>query len=297
MALTARLKPLIRQVTPPFLLGLARRARARLHRPAGPPHLPEWEYIPEGWRYAAAHPEVRGWNAEGVLATYRAKWPRFHSLIQGAGPLGVGHESGLDGVEDVAAHNTVVSFGYALALAAGGRPAVSLLDWGGGIGHYALLARALLPGVAVEYHCKDVPRLAAAGRELLPGDNFHDDEGCLDRTYDLVLASGSLHFSEDWDGLLRRLARAARGYLLVTRLPTIDEGEPYVFVQRPYAYGYDTEYLGWCVRRDAVLAVTEAAGLALVRELVVGEQPAIAGAPSPCRYRGFLFRASPPEAG
>ena len=40
---------------------------------------------------------------------------------------------------EYARHNTYVSFGYVAALAAAGRNEMSMLDWGGGIGEYAVL--------------------------------------------------------------------------------------------------------------------------------------------------------------
>lgn len=280
------MKSLIKQLTPPIMLDLLRRARRGRQATTI-----EWEYIPEGWRYAELHPEVRGWNVDSVLKTYTAKWPRFLEMVRGAGPLGIAHESALNSAEEIISHNLVVSFGYALALAASGRESVSLLDWGGGIGHYALFARALLPGVVVEYHCKDVPLMVATGRELLPNDTFYDDEGYLERSYDLVFASGSLHYSEDWAALLSKLAGVTARYLCVTRLPTASHSPSYVFIQRPYDYGYNTEYLGWCINRSAVMRAAEEAGLTLVREFLIGEQPLIVGAPEPCQYRGFLFRS------
>jgi hypothetical protein len=39
--------------------------------------------------------------------------------------------------------------------------------------------------------------------------DFREDESCLERTYDLVVASSSLQYAEDWRGLLDRIAAAA----------------------------------------------------------------------------------------
>jgi hypothetical protein len=68
-----------------------------------------------------------------------------------------------------------------LARTGHGRERISVLDWGGGVGQYFPLARALLPEVKIDYHCKDVPVLASVGRELLPEISFYDDDPCLDR--------------------------------------------------------------------------------------------------------------------
>ena len=171
-----------------------------------------------------------------------------------------------------------------------------MLDGGGGIGHYYLLAQALLPGVEIVYHCKDVPALTGYGAQLFPEQHFCSDETCLQRVYDFVLASASMHYTEDWQALLRRLAGATRDYLYVADLPTVLEAPSFVFVQRPYEYGYNTEYLGWCLNRTEFLRVAAGAGLHLLREFVYGHRPLIHGAPEQNAHRGYLFRARPEGA-
>ena len=253
----------------------------------------EWEYVPEGWAYAETHPEVKGWNVQDVLEAYKEKWPKFVRMVQGTGPLGVAHESALTTNEDLSSHNTMMGFAYALALAAHKKDRLSMLDWGGGIGHYYLLAQALLPEVEIEYHCKDVPVLCEYGAQLFPQQHFSMDERCFDRVYDFVLASVSMHYTEDWQTLLQRLAGATRDYLYIANLPTVQKASSFVFVQRPYQYGYNTEYLAWCLNRTEFLHTAERAGLHLLREFVYGHQPFIHGAPEQNTYRGYLFRARP----
>jgi putative methyltransferase (TIGR04325 family) len=107
-----------------------------------------------------------------------------------------------------------------------------------------------------------------------------------------VLASSSLQYLPDWANLFERLARACSGYMLVTRLPIIHAAATYVFVQRPYQYGYRTEYLAWCLNRTEFLAQATSHGLELVREFSVGFSVEVHNAPEPSEYRGFLFRAA-----
>ena len=131
--------------------------------------------------------------------------------------------------------------------------------------------------------------MAQAGQALLSEAHFYTDDRCLSRRYDLVLASSSLYYAEDWKGTLAKLAGATGGYLYVAGLPTVERAASFVFVQRPYRYGYETEYLGWCVNHDELLAAAQAAGLRLVREFAQAYRPEIYGAPEQCEYRGFLF--------
>jgi putative methyltransferase (TIGR04325 family) len=295
---------IVKGLVPPYLWAVLKALRARVRprpqprpaprqpapepEPAPAPTPPEWEYIPEGWSRQAG-----GWDVEAVAQAYREKWPSFLEAVAGPGPLGVAHEVPA-GVkvprDDIDMQQTVLAFGYALALAARGGDSVSMLDWGGGPGHYAVLARALVPEIELEYWSKDVPVLAALGRELLPQEHFVDDDSCLDRRYDLVLASGSLQYAENWQDMVARLAGATGRYLYITRLPTAIEGDSFVVMQRAHRYGYDTEYLGWVLNREALLAAASAAGLELEREFIL---PAWLSAPGgsedPIGHRGFLF--------
>lgn len=278
-------KAFLRDLTPP----LAWRALGRLRtRPDAAPDAPQFEHVPDAWE----RPLGSEWDTAAIAETYRAKWPRFVDLVDGTGPLGIAHESDLTSREDLATHNTVLSFAYAAARAArGGR--LSVLDWGGGCGHYALLARAALPAVEVAYTARDVPALVDLGADVLPGDRFvSDDDAALDRTYDLIVVSGALHYARDWRALVARLAAHTGRSLLLTRLPVADGVASFPYVQRVpagYGYGDETTFVGWCFGRDEVLGEAARAGLTLVRELVVGEQWSIEGAPAPATVRGFLF--------
>jgi len=269
---------------PPAVVDLIRQVRA----PRGPG---DWEYRAEGWRHVP--PDAGGWNVESVRDAQLQTWPEFVRLVEGHGPLGVNHTDLVPNAENHGAHNTVMSFAYVLALAAAGRPAVSFLDWGGGVGHYAVLSRSLLPGTRVDYYCKDLPLLCAAGRTVLPAATFFErDDECAGRTYDLVLASSSLHYSEDWRATLRLLAGMTGRYLYVTRLPVVRQAPSYVVVQRPHSCGYHTEYQGWFLNREELLGAAAGLGLELLREFLIDEHPPVPHAPEPADYRGFLFRTS-----
>ncbi len=256
--------------------------------PAEPPQ-PEWEYVPDGW-----HRKVGGWSGDAVADAYAAKWQSYLDALEGPGPLGLNHEVRSGEPVDRSnreSHNTIVSFAYALALAARNRDRLAILDWGGGLAHYEPLSRVLVPGLELEYHCKEVEPIAARGREVLPHVRFHTDESCLERRYDLVLASSSLHYVEDWPSLLAKLAGATGDYLFVTRLPVALTTDSFVVLQRAHAYGYDTEYLGWVVNRNDLVRRAADSNLELAREFLLSAWFSAAGAPEdPVEHRGFLFR-------
>lgn len=279
------LAPLLRDLTPPLLWRGLAGLRARLRG------APEWEYIPAGWAYADSHPEVSGWDVQSVADVYRAKWPGFVAAVQGSRSLDFTHEAPVLSGGDLSAHNAVMSFAYVLGRVAQEEPAPSLLDWGGGCGHYAVLARALYPRLALDYHCRDLPLLAGLGAEFLPGDHFYSDDACLARRYDLVMANTSFHYNRAWQSRLAGLVGATGRYFYAGNFPITTDADSFVFVQRPYAYGYATEYLAWCLNREEFLAEATRLGLGLEREFVYGYAPKIHNAPGGAGYRGFLFRA------
>lgn len=257
----------------------------------------EWEYMPQGWD--TKDPRMKGWNDESVLEVLKAKWPMFVRAVQSNGPFRVA--SPLHCAEgarplselDYIWHNVVMAYAYVLTLAARKHDRLSLLDWGGGLGHYYLISKALLPEIEIDYHCKELPLVCRGGRDLFPEASFYDDdERCFQRSYDLVLVSTSLQYSPKWQETVSRLASVSRSYLYITRLPVIEQVASFVVVQRPYPHGYQTEYLSWFLNRRELLSHMSALQMELVREFLIQERPYVHKAPEQGTYRGFLFRPS-----
>jgi putative methyltransferase (TIGR04325 family) len=248
---------------------------------------PEWEIVADTDATWAALP---GWDHGSIAALQAAKWPEFVRSVEGPGMLGRSHE-GTAGLPDLATHNTLMTFGYALSRSCGGLATASVLDWGGGVGHYALYSRALLPGVAFDYHVKDLPGLCEAGRSLAPDVTFHDgDETALARRYDFVIASSSIQYVRDPHAMLRRLCEASKEYLLITRTPFLEKHDDMLVVQRPHRYGYMTEYAGWFMNLDRFIQSAAENGFVLDRQFLIGEQPYLPDFEGPVQYYGLLFR-------
>jgi len=257
-------------MTPPLLARVAK-AAARRSAPR------EWEYRGTRWPTEGS---MRGWNVESVVARQRADWNDLAQVMHSTRSV----------AGDVVAHNTRMCFGYVLGLASSGKSGLSILDWGGGLGQYGLMARALYPHLTIDYHCRDLPLMTDAGRQLLPDATFYDaDDEAFAQRYDLVMASSSLQYVEDWRSILARLAESTRRHLFVTRQPLVDSASAFVMVQRPIVHGYDTEYPGWALNRGEFLSAVTGHGLGLKREFLTGGQPVVPGAPEQPVDRGFLF--------
>ncbi|MBE0596219.1 MAG: hypothetical protein IH614_03005 [Desulfuromonadales bacterium] len=244
------------------------------------------EYAPLGWDTPLGVGD-QGWLADEVAAEERRKWERFAELLAQPGPLGFSHEAAsLTEVENLAFHNLHLTYGYALLRAAWGKEAISVLDWGGGLGHYGLLARALLPPeVALDYHCKEVRTLAKLGGEMAPQITWHDDDRCLGSSYDLTLVSGSLQYIRDWQRFLQQIRNATRRYFFLTRTPVVREVPTFLAVQR--AYG--TRMLHLQFNESELLAHLERLGFRLEREVVIGDRIYIRKGPEDALLKGWLF--------
>ena len=277
------LRQIAHRLLPPIVTDALRKLFGR--RSPAPGHFeivgPEWPTTTD------ANP---GWEDAGIAASQAERWDAFCAACAGSTPLDVAHEATEPIPRNMPFHNTYLSFGYVLALAAGGREELSMLDWGGGLGHYAVLAKALLPEAHVDYHCKDLPAFCEQGSALLPEATFHADDSCLANTYDLVVASGSLQCSREWREVAAGLASATGGYLYITRLPVLLASPSVVVRQQARIQGFNDDLLGWFLNRDEFLGHLDSIGMELVREFYVDEHPFVEDAPEQADVRGFLFR-------
>jgi putative methyltransferase (TIGR04325 family) len=273
-----KLKPALKSITPPALLPVWHRIAPR----------PEWRFVADHWPYG--DPRVNGWDHGSIVEAQRRKWPSFISALSGTSPLGISHEDDVGNRVSLWAHNAVMTYAYVLARAGIRGGPVSVLDFGGGLGHYFALGCELLPELRLDYTVVDLPGLCSAGRELLPSVRFEAEEAWKSRRYALVLSSGSLQYAAEWDRLLLALAGAAEEWVYVTRIPIVRRCAGFVISQRPDHAGYATEYIGWVLKHDELVSNARSAGLELEREFFISEHSFVVGAPEQPRYFGYLFR-------
>ena len=287
--MSSAIKNLVRQVLPPFMAAGLRQLRTSDAKPI-------LEYAPNGWDTLISGGE-HGWNRDTVVRAEVAKWHAFRKNLEGAGPLGFSHEhTDLSVTRDVYFHNIHLTYAYVLSLAAHGRTDLSVLDWGGGLGHYYLLGKAVLPDLHLHFTCRDVPLMCEEGQRLCPDVAFYADDSCLYRGYDLVMVNGSLGYFKQWKEVLARLCDSAEKYLFLTRLLTVQKSPTFLVLQRTDVYGYNSDMLIQVFNEEELLSIVRDRGFTLTREFVVGEGPAVAGAPEQCRDRGWLFERPRPAA-
>ncbi len=276
----AVIENILKLLIPPIMIKGVRAVLNKLRKPV-------LEYAPDGWRTKLANGKNQGWNVDSTVNNERAKFDAFCRNLEGPGPLGFSHEhTDLSVIRDPNFHNVHISFAYVLALAAHKKDRISVLDWGGSLGHYYLVGKAVMPDIAIDFHVKEVPLMAKAGKQLNPDVHWYDDERCLERDYDLIMVTGSIPYIEDWADTLGRIARSVKEYLFLFRFPIVEHSPTFVAIQRIY----NSQMLHQQLNQAELLEVVKNTGLTLMREFVVGDRPYIKNSPEQCEIRGWLFR-------
>lgn len=263
-------KRILQNLAPPFLWSFGKACKRRLFS-----SVDYMAYAPKGWATPLPGGIDRHEYWSTLIERERAVYERLVGRARSGEPL-------LDQQTDT----TLAVFGYALALTAHSKTSLSILDYGGNLGEYFWLAKALVPGVAFDYHCKELPPVAASGRRINPAVRFHDDDFCFKRSYDLVMFLSSMQYLPDWEELLRRAAGATVSHLLLCNVPTVRTVGPFVATSR--SSGVTTLQIQ--LNRDELVNTVEQAGLRLIRELPMGAHPPIANAPEQPVYAGWLFK-------
>ena len=282
MVNAGKLRKLGRSLLPPIV--------ARSLAPLWPSNeQPTLEYLPGGWEVAQTI-DLGGWDNQSIVEAERAKWKAFKNNLREPGPLGFSHEhADPTATRNVSFHNIHLTYAYVLALAGRNKTELSVLDWGGGLGHYYELGKAMVPGLNLRFDCREVPLICEAGRELCPDVRFFEDDSCLANRYDLVMVNGSLGYFPNWKELLGKLAQSVKQYFFLTRILTVKQVPSFLTLQHTTVYDYNSDMVMQVFNETELMDLITETGLRLVREFVVGDGPTISGAPEQCRDCGWLF--------
>jgi len=269
-----RLRQVLRMLVPPIVPAVLGRMRPV-----------EREYAGSAW---PSRP-LPSWDDSSSEKVMRENWPLVEGRIAGKKDLTVLPYRSDE--RDLTAHNMLMTFLYVLARASHGKDRLSVLDWGGMLGHYALVARRMLPEVTFDYLVKEQPTNCRLGRELNPTVAFVDsDDECFTRRYDVVFTNGAVHYVQDWRAMVARLAGAAEGWLVLNALPVVYTVPGFVVVQRLRGAGFESEFYSNVVNHDDVLAEVARHGFVLERELMSWGPVHYRGAPEHPVGAGYLFR-------
>ena len=228
-----------------------------------------------------------GWDSDHIAKDMESEIENFTRQCQSSASLSFSHLSSESGSEDaLRIHNLHMTWAYVISLASRKKEKISILDWGGGLGHFYQIAKAIFPGDPIDYHCKEVASTVSVGRRVNPNITWHDDDTCLARTFDLVLVSGSLQYMENWTDFIRNLSSSVESYLLLLRTPIVDDGPGFFSIQQ---IG-ETELLHQQFSEPDIINEMENCGFILVREFFDGSRLKIVQAKVECELKGWLFK-------
>lgn len=249
----------------------------------------EWEYVADHWPQNDRR--SLGWDDSSVHRTMLDNWEPYKRAVDGTEPLAF--SPWFTDLPDFKAHNILMTYGYVLARAAHRKTRLSVLDWGGALGHYAAVGHTLLPEVSLDFTVKERADLCTAGHALLPEVSFtSSDDDCFCRRYDLVMANNSLQYAADWQVSVRQLANAAESWLFVMSVPVVRRSRSFVVVQRPQRHGLEADYISWVFNCDELMGQVTEAGFVLQREFLAfgTDRQYYRKAPEASQVSGFLFR-------
>jgi putative methyltransferase (TIGR04325 family) len=286
-------KRLLRHIVPPVAWTAARKVREAVTPPSS-----GWFICDEDPAKAFAK-EHTHWKGEDILHTYSRRWPGFEQVLSTSMPPIFASETetlSFDPTTEVSSdahllrHNTILGLVFAVARAARQRPKISMLDWGGGVGHQYGLVHSLLPALELDCTCFDLPVSVKFGSERFPEVHFTSDFKCLEQKYDLVVANNSLQYFEHWQRMLEQLAGAATDFCFLTMVPLLIDGPTQLMTQRwinPDGSRYSEAE--WFFSRSELLRAFPSDAWTLQRELICGMSPMVHGKGMRAEYRGFLF--------
>jgi len=276
------LKAFLKLVLPPFVLEIYRALRRTIRRAGN-----RLVFSREVDEIRASAAEWQGYESAAVIARERDNWKSLIQILQnGHQPLVTKGTGKPDTQRMTGEHNAYMTFGYVLALAAQRKSAVKILDYGGELGHYYFIGKALLPEVALEYHCKELPEMAKAGRKVSPSIIWHTDDSCFEQHYDLIIFSGSLQYIRNWQEVLHRASRAAREYVYLMYVPVVEFVPSYVALQSLDG----AQMIHRQFNKSELLSTIGSAGLRIIREFWVEDHPSITNAPEQPSHYGCLLK-------
>jgi putative methyltransferase (TIGR04325 family) len=123
------------------------------------------------------------------------------------------------------------------ALAARPGTTLRILDFGGGLGtSFVPLSKMLPEDQPLEFVIVENDSIVELGQQTFAGDHrvvFRPDIPVLGERFDIVHCGSSLHYVEDWQGMLKQLAAVNPEYILLADLPAADN-RPFVTTQKYY---------------------------------------------------------------
>jgi hypothetical protein len=94
-----------------------------------------WEYLADHWPQNDRRSV--SWDDSSVVQTMLDNWDAYKRAVEGTARLAITSYS--TDAHDSNTHSILMAYGYVLVRAAWSKDSLSVLDWGGALGHYAVI--------------------------------------------------------------------------------------------------------------------------------------------------------------
>jgi putative methyltransferase (TIGR04325 family) len=142
-----------------------------------------------------------------------------------------------------------------------GTPAVSVVDFGGGVGQsFAALRRMVARDIRLRYRVVELEDVAARGREIWSGNSEIEFASTFgDAAPSIVFSKGSIQYFRDWPSLLGELLGTGARFVLLEKLPLVTA--PTYATMQVDVYGQSLPY--WMFNVGDLERVAREAGYAI----------------------------------
>lgn len=141
---------------------------------------------------------------------------------------------------------------------------MSILDFGGGLGHcYEMLRQSLTSTIDVDYHVVDLKSSADEGPAVFPGDrsiHFHEAIPTTLQNLDIVYMRGVLSYVADYVAVIKALCATRPKWILILNLPA---GKFQTFVSAQIHY-FGSTVAHWFFNLEEILELMKRERYSLV---------------------------------
>jgi putative methyltransferase (TIGR04325 family) len=166
---------------------------------------------------------------------------------------------------------------------------LSILDFGGGLGHYYQITKIKLLETQINFNCIEMPSMAKIGKLVNPDVHWYTDESYAKKTYDLVMVNGSLQYMREWQSTLKKLADLASDYMLISRLPVAKNNQRGYVAMQIYN---GAKLLIYIFSHAEILQAFGALGFDIVEEAIVEDPTYVRNAPEQFEVKGWILKRS-----
>ena len=278
---------IVKQFVPPLIWRGLKATVGRTESAAHQDPQPALSELPVGFSgkyetFQAAKSVANAYNQYGyhhpdILAYYEA----------GSQPYVDSFKNGDDTSVDTKALRILGALAAKTNLITPGKPSLTVLDFGGALGSLYFRMRRFIPAEKVAWTVSEVEETAAYGQKKFSSDELQFVSGHPPAQTDLVIASSSVHYTQDPYETLSNLTDARPRFFVLDRQPLVDFEETFVAQRVPFSI-YDTAHPYMLMNKNRIVEFMKKRGYGLLMNWSLDEEELVWNKNN-IKYQGLLF--------